>query len=158
MSHADNNQSQQDGRKPALARASGSTFRLGFFGSRTLWDERVITLIREEIHKHNPTNIVTSGETGGVCKEARIAAKALSIPLTVHFLNFGFRAGAFEKRSRAILADCDHMVLIHDGKSQGTANELNDAKRMGVPFTYHQIEVEEQTKDPRNLDLQCTLF
>lgn len=40
--------------------------------------------------------------------------------------------GAFLHRSLAVLRDADSSLFIHDGKSKGTANEINQAKSMGV--------------------------
>ncbi len=115
---------------------------LCIFGSRALFDERTKQLIRDEIQKHKPNVIVTSGEVSGVCEQGRQIARELAIPLNLHFLNFRYRKGAFEHRSKAILSEADHVILIHDGHSKGTLNELKLAKKMGVPFTYHLLKQE----------------
>lgn len=115
--------------------------RLGFHGSRTLSDERVRIIILEEIEKHSPTVIVTHAEPEGVCGMVRKIAKEKAIPLKVHFLNFKFLRGAFEHRSKAVLADSDHSVFIHDGKSKGTSNELKLAKKMKCKHTEYTIEI-----------------
>jgi len=114
--------------------------RLSVHGSRTLFDERVKILLIEEINAHNVTRLVTHAEPQGVCQMARRLAKELSIPLTLHFLNFKYQRGAFEKRSKAVLLDCDRAIFIHDGKSRGTKNELKLAKKIGKPYTFHTLE------------------
>ncbi|MBW2650660.1 MAG: hypothetical protein JRC66_06565 [Deltaproteobacteria bacterium] len=120
--------------------------RLSIHGSRTLTDERVKIILLEEIGKYNPTTIVTHAEPGGVCEVARNLCKERAIPLKLHFLNFKYLRGAFEHRSRAVLKDCDHSVFIHDGKSKGCSNELKLAKKMGLPYTYHELSPAEYDK------------
>jgi hypothetical protein len=122
--------------------------RLAVFGSRTLGDERVRILILDAIDRFQPSAIVTSGEPAGVCGVARSVAADQGLPLTLHFLNFKFRGGAYEKRSIAVYKDCDHCLLIHDGKSDGTANELALAIKMQLPHTYETLDLApSQTRD-----------
>lgn len=63
------------------------------------------------------------------------------IPLKLHFLNRKYGCGMYHHRSKAILEEGDHCILIHDGKSRGTQNELELAKKMGVPTSYHYLEI-----------------
>lgn len=116
-------------------------FALSFHGSRTLKDERVRIIILEEIEKHNPTVIVTHAEPEGVCEMARMIARERAIPLKLHFLNFKYLRGAFEHRSKAVLADCNYSVFIHDGKSKGTANEIALAEKMKIPHQVYSLTV-----------------
>jgi len=122
------------------------TFNLSIHGSRTLTDERIKIIILEEIEKHNPTTIVTHAEPGGVCEVARELCREKAIPLKLHFLNFQYLRGAFEHRSRDVLLDSDHSVFIHDGKSKGCANELKLAKKMGLLYSYHELDPAEYDK------------
>lgn len=115
--------------------------RLGFHGSRTLTDERVRIIILEEIEKHKPSVIVTPAEPEGVCEMARKIAKEKAIPLKLHFLNFKYLRGAFEHRSKEVLADSDHHIFIHDGHSKGTSNELKLAGKMKLEHTLHTLEI-----------------
>jgi hypothetical protein len=115
--------------------------KISFHGSRSLADERIRIIILEEIDKHKPSMIVTHAEPGGVCALARKIAKERSIPLKLHFLNFKFLRGAFEHRSKEVIADCDHAIFIHDGQSKGTANEISLAKKMNVSNTIHVVPV-----------------
>ena len=119
---------------------TGRTIRLGVHGSRTLEDERVKILLLDEIEKRNAGVIVTHAEPDGVCKIARQLAKELAIPLHLHFLNFKYRAGAFEHRSKAVMQDSDCGIFIHDGKSKGTQNELSLCKKMAMPHTLHTLQ------------------
>jgi hypothetical protein len=116
------------------------TCRLSVHGSRTLMDERVKIILIEEIEKHEVTEIVTHAEPDGVCDVARRLAKERAIPLKLHFLNFKYLRGAFEHRSKEVFRDSDRAVFIHDGKSKGTSNEVKLAEKMGVPYTYHQLD------------------
>ena len=116
-------------------------FRLSFHGSRTLKDERVRIIILEEIEKHQPTTIVTHAEPEGVCELARQIAREKAIPLKLHFLNFKYLRGAFERRSKEILRDCDFSVFIHDGRSKGTANEISLAEKMGNEHSSYVLDV-----------------
>ena len=114
--------------------------RLAVCGSRTLDDERVKIILLEEIDDKGITEIVTHGEPEGVCEVARRLCRERAIPLKLHFLNFRYLRGAFEKRSRAVFDDCDRAIFVHDGESKGTANELKLAKKMGLPFVFHELK------------------
>lgn len=115
--------------------------RLGFHGSRTLKDERVRIIILEEIEKHKPTMIVTHAEPEGVCEMVRKIAREKAIPLKLHFLNFKYLRGAFERRSKDVLNDTDYHIFIHDGRSKGTSNELKLAIKMNLEHTIHTLEI-----------------
>jgi hypothetical protein len=130
-------------RKPRRANLTNDQrrFRLAVFGSRTLSGGPVIDAILKAIDEFNPTALVTSGEPHGVCEVARNAARELPLPLHLHFLDKMHRErGAWHWRSVAVYMDCDHVLLIHDGTSQGTANELALAIKMKVPYTYIKLE------------------
>jgi len=115
-------------------------FRLAVFGSRTLDGEKTAEIILDHITKLNATAIVTSGETHGVCETARDIAKEIPLPLHLHFLDHRHRErGAWHWRSVHVYEGADHVLLIHDGTSKGTANELALAKKMKVPYTYIKI-------------------
>jgi len=115
-------------------------FHLSIHGSRSLKDERVKIIILEAIKKFQPTTLVTYAEPGGVCAQGRKICQEISLPLKLHFLNFRYLRGAFEHRSKDCIADSDHCLFIHDGKSKGTANEMKLAKKMGVPYTCHELK------------------
>ena len=116
--------------------------RLAVFGSRTLDDERVMKLILDAIDDMEPSALVTAAEPEGVCECARRLAAAIPMPLHLHFLDRQKKAaGAWHHRSANVLKSCEHVVLIHDGVSKGTATELRQAMKMKVPHTYHKLKV-----------------
>ena len=125
----------------ALASATGN--RLAVFGSRSLYDERVAETILEAVDAMKPAAIVTAAEPHGVCEVARRVAAALPLPLHLHFLDKAHRsAGAWHWRSMAVYRNADHVLLIHDGESQGTSNELALAIKMKLPYIYIKLEVD----------------
>ena len=125
----------------ALALATGK--RLAVFGSRTLDDDRVAETILEAVDAMKPAAIVTAAEPHGVCEVARRVAALLPLPLHLHFLDKTHRsAGAWHWRSVAVYRNADHVLLIHDGESQGTSNELALAIKMKLPYIYIKLEVD----------------
>lgn len=127
--------------------------RLAFCGSRACNDARARNMVYQEIEKHNPELIVTHGEPAGVCTIAQEAARDLGLPLKVHFLQVKRAAGKFHHRSRAVFDDCDYCVFIHDGESVGCKNELELAKKMRIPYTYHVLDMnKDASQDDRVLD------
>jgi hypothetical protein len=113
---------------------------LGVFGSRTLKDERVKIILLETIEKLKPDYISTCQEPAGVSEVAQRVSKDLGIPLICHFLNFRYLRGAFEHRAKEILRESTHFLVIHDGVSKGTANELKMAQKTGLPCIYEVLE------------------
>ena len=119
--------------------------KLGVFGSRSLSDERVFILIAEEVRK-GFTHILTCQEPGGVSEVAQKVAKHYGYPLQCHFLNMQYLRGAFEQRSKEVIVEADEFLVIHDGQSKGTANELKLVKKSGKPYRYEILEKSEFTK------------
>ena len=115
-------------------------FQIAVFGSRGLKDERVKTIIIEKIIELNPTKIITSQEPQGVCEVAQRVAKEYGFPLQLHFLNMKYLRGAFEQRSKEIISEADYFIIIHDGVSAGTNNELTLVKKTGKPYHYEVLE------------------
>lgn len=115
---------------------------LGFFGTRYFDGDGFYDLIAQEVAKHKPEYIVTSGETEGISMLARRYARKEGIPLKLHFLNRAHGRGQFNERSRAIAGEATHLIIIHDGQSTGTANELALIKKLKKPYTYHVIKPE----------------
>jgi hypothetical protein len=113
---------------------------LGIFGSRTLKDERVKIIILEKIEELKPDKLITCQEPQGVSEVAQRVSKELGIPLQLHFLNFKYFRGAFERRSKEIVKESDFFLIIHDGESKGTANEFKLVKKSGKPFSYELLE------------------
>lgn len=113
---------------------------LGFFGTRYLDGDSHYNLIADEVVKHNPQYIVTSGETEGISMLARRYARKEAIPLKLYFLNRTHGRGQHDQRSRGIVEEATHIILIHDGQSTGTANELALVKKLKKPYTYHLVK------------------
>lgn len=126
--------------------------KLGVFGTRTLSDDRVKVAILEVIGKYDVTKIVTTAECGGVCKVARELSREIKKPLTVHYLNEKYLRGMFDHRSRDVINDSDYMLVIHNGTSKGTANELELIKKMGIPYKY--VLLKDMSKGDNFLDVE----
>jgi len=116
------------------------------FGSRSLRDERVEILVGEYCKTHNVTHILTCQEPEGVSEVAQRVAKKWGYILQVHFLNMHYLRGAFEQRSMEIVHEADSFLLIHDGASKGTANELKLVVKSGKPYQYKQLETTPYTR------------
>lgn len=116
---------------------------LSFHGSRILDNPTVEKKIKNEIEKYNPEYVVTHGEASGVCDMVRTYCRRNGIPLKLHFLQTDkYAQGAFHHRSLAVIKESTHCVFIHDGKSKGTQNELELAKKLKKPYEYYLVEDE----------------
>lgn len=115
-------------------------FKVGIFGSRSLFDERVKIIIIEKLRELNATKIITCQEPQGVSEVAQRIAKDYGYPLEVHFLNMQYLRGAFEQRSKEIIAEGDFFIILHDGESKGTANEKKLVEKSKKPFYYEVLE------------------
>ncbi len=115
-------------------------FKVGVFGSRTLKDERVKTIILEKIKELGATMVATCQEPQGVSEVAQRVCKDYGYPLQLHFLNMQYLRGAFEQRSKEIIASCDYFIIIHDGNSKGTSNEKALVVKSGKPYHYEVLE------------------
>ena len=91
--------------------------KLGVFGSRSLFDERVLILIKEKMNE-GFTHILTCQEPGGVSECAQKIAKQYGYPLQCHFLNMQYLRGAFEQRSKEIIIESDEFWLSMTGKAK----------------------------------------
>ena len=61
----------------------------------------------------------------------------------------------FHHRSLAVLQNCDWCLIVHDGSSKGTQNELEMAQKIGKPYKYIRLKDEGvgSWKDVLNIDL-----
>jgi len=112
---------------------------LGFFGTRYFDGDGFYGLVADEVTKHKPEYIVTSGETEGISMLARRYARKEGMPLKLHFLNRTYGRGQYNQRSKGIAEEATHLIIIHDGQSTGTANELALVKKLKKPYTYHLV-------------------
>jgi len=115
-------------------------YAVAVFGSRSLIDERVETIILEQMKEVGGTKIVTCQEPQGVSEVAQRISKRYAFPLQLHFLNMQYLRGAFEQRSKEIIAESDFFIVIHDGESKGTENKLKLVKKSGKPYHYEVLE------------------
>lgn len=125
---------------------SGNRLKLAFQGSRSLKKkkEEILKIIELEIKKHDPKLVITSGEPDGVCRITQYYCRLNGITLKLYHLNCRKHAkGAFYNRSKAIIEDADYIIFIHDGKSKGTRNELNLARKFGKLYKYYIINEKE---------------
>ena len=120
--------------------SSGTTKRLGVFGSRSLSDERVEIYILEALRSGNYSMVVTCQEPRGVSEVAQRVCKKYGYPLELHFLNMRYLRGAFEQRSKEIVKVSDCFLIIHDGTSKGTSNEKKLVEKSGKPYMYEILE------------------
>ena len=113
---------------------------LGIFGSRSLGDDRVKNIILEALRRGNFTKLIVCLEPAGVSAVARSIASEFGFPLQLHSLNLKYLRGAFDQRSKEVVALADEFLIIHDGKSPGTANEKLLCEKSGKPIQYEILE------------------
>ena len=111
--------------------------KVAIFGSRSIMDVRAKVVINEILSEYPTiTAIVTTQEPRGVCEIAQAVAKEKSLILELHFLDFKYVKGAFEHRSYDVIKSADFVLLIHDGVSKGTKNELGYTLKSKKPYRY----------------------
>jgi len=111
--------------------------KMAVFGSRSLFDARVGVVINEVLNEYKGIEtIVTTQEPKGVCECAQSVAKQNNMILELHFLNFRYARGAFERRSKNVINASDYVLIIQDGISAGTRNELEYTKKSKKPYKY----------------------
>ena len=111
--------------------------KMAIFGSRSLFDARVGVVINEVLNEYKGIEtIVTTQEPKGVCECAQSVAKQNNMILELHFLNFRYARGAFERRSKNVINASDYVLIIQDGISAGTRNELEYTKKSKKPYKY----------------------
>jgi len=115
--------------------------KLGVFGSRSITDNRIFDIL-DKFLEERPTfdTIVTAQEPAGVCNVAQAYAQKNAMILELHFLNNQeYAAGMYEHRSENIIKASDFILLIHDGESHGTTNELEQTIKYGRKYLYEVI-------------------
>jgi hypothetical protein len=129
--------------------------KLAVFGSRSIKDNRVKIEIADFLNEHPDFNmLITTQEPKGVCALAQNYAKENAIPLELHFLNIKkYARGAFEHRSDEVIKSADFILLIHDGESQGTKNELARVKKFAKPYKYVKLDKTTELEREENSDI-----
>lgn len=105
--------------------------KLAIIGSRTLNQQQVIKVIEQVMTKSKTkiTTIVTGG-ANGVDSIAEYYAKMSNLNLEVFYpvyKKYGKRAPLI--RNNEIIKNCDGVLAIWDGESNGTAYTINKAKK-----------------------------
>lgn len=122
------------------AQGNAAPCRLGVFGSRSLKDARVLDIISRVVDERNAWLIVTAAEPSGVCTLAQEWCRKHRFPLQVHFLQKDkYARGMWERRSDHVIANSDLVLLIHDGVSRGTHNEMLRTMHFHVPYVYERV-------------------
>lgn len=125
---------------PPDAGVQDAPVRLGVFGSRSLRDGRVFDIISRVVAERNAWLIVTAAEPAGVCTLAQEWCREHHFPLQIHFLQKDkYARGMWERRSDHVIANSDLVLLIHDGKSRGTHNEMLRTMHFHVPYVYERM-------------------
>lgn len=109
----------------------GREMKLAIIGSRTLNQQQVIEVINQVVNKSTSkiTTIVTGG-ANGVDSIAEYYAKTHNINVEVYYplyQKYGKRAPLI--RNNEIIKNCDGVLAIWDGESNGTAYTIRKAKR-----------------------------
>ena len=104
--------------------------KLAIIGSRTFND---YNLLWRAVHSHFPGHkieLIISGGASGADALAEKLAKQTKIPLKVFpadWKTHGKAAGPI--RNKQIIGACDEAICFHDGKSRGSLNVIDWAKR-----------------------------
>jgi hypothetical protein len=119
--------------------------KLCIFGTRSFYDnQEAENILDEQIPLIKPDMIVTAGDADGVCRLAIDKAKEFSIPIELHFLNQKKHAqGKYHYRSLEALQSSNCVLIIHDGVSKGTLNEIELAKKLKLEYKYFKIKSED---------------
>jgi hypothetical protein len=149
---SDANGSEQSGKNAGV---KASKMKLAIFGSRSIKDSRVKIEIADFLNEHPEfSTLITTQEPKGVCALAQVYAKENAIPLELHFLNIKkYARGAFEHRSDEVIKSADFIILIHDGESQGTENELARVKKFNKPYKYIKLEKTTELEREENSEI-----
>lgn len=87
--------------------------------------------VREYVHSLPKGTVVVSGGALGVDRMAEEAAKERGLDTLIYLPDWDKGKGAGFVRNSAIVKACDRMVAFWDGKSRGTLDSINKAKKAG---------------------------
>jgi len=130
------------------------------FGSRNVDIESTKKRMREYLVAKKPTKIITASDPDGVCRIAQELAKEFCLPLTLHFLDPKRNQGMYHHRSVAATIDCDEAVFFYNGKSKGTANEIEVATKLSKKFeiiTVKEVQLSEIEEEIANAKRELNL-
>jgi hypothetical protein len=109
--------------------------RVAIVGSR---DYPCMDRVAAAVRAFNPGDVLVSGGARGVDHEAEMVARARNLTVFIHRVTneewnrLGKKAGPL--RNERLVADCDRLIAFWDGKSRGTRNAIDHAKKMGKPY------------------------
>jgi hypothetical protein len=114
--------------------------KLAVIGSRSFGDYALVEKTLDSLQNPLPIGeIVSGGASGADALAARYADKNC-IPLTVFMPNYKlYKQGAPLRRNLEIIESCDTVVAFWDGKSKGTKNALEHARRLKKPVVLISI-------------------
>ena len=119
---------------------------LGVFGRRVLNNRKVWKVIEKEIEKYDIKEIVTAGEIGGVTEIARKVAKQKGIGLKLYFPDRErFARGCYAHRGLMIATTSDRILIVWDGESKGTHNEIELCNKLGIKYELAKIDAIEDS-------------
>lgn len=124
---------------------------IGIFGSRSLNDDRVNSIIADYIERNHPDAVATAGEPVGVCQAAREYCRDNAIPLLLFHIDTQRAGGMYHHRSLSLLNRVESMLFIHDGISKGTSNEIKQCEELGIPYSYFTLAPIETANQWANL-------
>lgn len=106
--------------------------RIAIVGSR---DYPVMDAVNQFVQSLPADTVVVSGGARGVDREAARAAKRRGLRTLIFLADwntYGRRAGMI--RNEQIVDHADQVVAFWDGRSPGTANTIQRARRKGLPI------------------------
>lgn len=116
--------------------------KIGIVGGRD-FDDNDLFLTNVEPLVELITEVVTGDCPTGADRLAEVFAVAYDLPYTKHtaeWKRFGNAAGPM--RNTKVVASCEFLLAFWDGKSKGTEDTINKAKKAGlkVKIVYYNLE------------------
>jgi hypothetical protein len=115
--------------------------RIFIGGSRTVSDWRVIA---NRISQLPRDAIVLTSPTYGACAAVRFAGQDLGLQMEVWAAlldRYPTHEAAYFARDEDMIRSADGAIVFWDGRSSGTAHELNYARRIGKPVDLLDVEL-----------------
>jgi len=116
--------------------------RVVIAGSRSIEDKELVFGILDEILTGVDVTVVLSGMAIGVDKLGKRWAESKCIKVERHPANwkkYGPKIAGFIRNTH-MAHICDLGVIIHDGKSKGTAHMMGELRRLNVPYTLRVVQ------------------
>lgn len=104
--------------------------------------------VREVVRNLPPETVIVSGGARGVDLWAAEFAVFYGLQTELHLPDWSKGRGAGYARNALIVADCDRVIAIWDGKSKGTAHTVSLARRAGKPVEVVVIGPQNAEKAP----------